>query len=129
MRVVPASATTVTTEYQVFRNPASPEDIFQGAADFFEGIELEDYDLCSGVQKNLNSGVYVHGPLHTNRESGVMYFKNFVKAQLEAHLKQESAVGHEIWPARRDQQLHSKVSGEENIRADVCACGLKGGCS
>ncbi|KAL4915096.1 Rieske [2Fe-2S] iron-sulfur domain-containing protein [Aspergillus aurantiobrunneus] len=65
-----------------FPNPASPQDVFDRAAAFFEGIELEDYDLCNGVQKNLNAGVYVHGPLHASREGGVLYFKNLVQGKL-----------------------------------------------
>ncbi|KAL1847984.1 hypothetical protein Daus18300_013744 [Diaporthe australafricana] len=86
MRVIPTGPTTVITEYQTFRNPDSPMDVFQRAADFFEGIELEDYDLCNGVQKNLNSDVYVHGPLHSQRESGVLYFKKLVREELKKHL-------------------------------------------
>jgi phenylpropionate dioxygenase-like ring-hydroxylating dioxygenase large terminal subunit len=127
MRVVPTSSTTVTTEYQVFRNPSARDDIFQRAADFFEGIELEDYDLCNGVQKNLNSGVYVHGPLHTQRESGALYFKKLVSRHLKEHMELESEVGHEIHPAKREQQLHGLVSEEEQFCAAVCACAMKTG--
>lgn len=129
MRVIPTSPTAVTTEYQVFRNPSSPDDVFQRAADFFEGIELEDYDLCNGVQKNLNSGVYVHGPLHVKRESGVLYFKKLVRETLKEHMAEESEVGGEIWPARRNQQLHSAVNEEQQFCANVCACGMRNGCS
>ena len=128
MRVVPTSPTTVTTEYQVFRNPASPENAFQRAADFFESIELEDYDLCNGVQQNLNTGVYVHGPLHSQRESGVLYFKDLVKKTLKEHMEKESEAGHEIWPAKRNQQFHEAVSEEQQFCETVCACGKKNGC-
>lgn len=125
MRVVPTSSTTVTTEYQVFRNPASPAEAFERAAAFFEGIELEDYDLCNGVQRNLNSGVYVHGPLHGARESGVLYFKELVQRELRGHWDWEVERGEEIWPAQRRQQLHAKVDGEEQFARDVCACGMR----
>ncbi|KAL4795619.1 Rieske [2Fe-2S] iron-sulfur domain-containing protein [Aspergillus venezuelensis] len=125
MRVVPTSATTVTTEYQVFRNPSSPQDAFDRAAAFFEGIELEDYDLCNGVQKNLDSGVYVHGPLHEMREGGVLYFKDLIKTQLKEHWDEEVAQVREIWPAQRRQQLHGNVAQEEQFAKDVCACGMR----
>lgn len=127
MRVVPTGATTVTTEYQVYRNPSSPMDIFQRAADFFEGIELEDYDLMNGVQQNLNIGAFVHGPLHAKRESGVLYFKQLVKQHLKQHMEEETQAGHEIRPAQRKQQLHSAVVAEEQFCADVCACAAKSG--
>jgi phenylpropionate dioxygenase-like ring-hydroxylating dioxygenase large terminal subunit len=126
MRVIPTSPTTVITEYQTFRNPESSMDVFQRAADFFEGIELEDYDLCNGVQKNLNSNVYMHGPLHSKRESGVLYFKKLVKDELKKHLDLERQAGHEIWPARRRQQLHHGVSEDESICAAICSRGKTG---
>ncbi len=116
------------TEYQTFRNPASREDVFQRAADFFEGIELEDFDLMNGVQKNLNSGVYVHGPVHTKRESGVLYFKHLVQKELNAHMEREIEAGREIWPAQRNQELHGDVSEQEQFSAAICACGKQGGC-
>lgn len=125
MRVLPTSATTVTTEYQVFRNPVSRDDVFQRAADFLESIELEDYELMNGVQKNLNSGVFVNGPLHTHRENGVVYFKNLVQDKVKEHWKEEVAAGGEIWPARRNQQLHAAVPEQERFCQDVCACGMK----
>lgn len=120
MRVIPTSPTSVTTEYQVFRHPDSSLDVFQRAADFFEGIELEDYDLMNGVQKNLNSGVYVHGPCHTTRESGVLYFKHLVEEQLKQHREKEKNAGHEIWPAQRKQELHAEVNEQERFCDAVC---------
>ena len=123
--MLPTSATTVITEYQVFRNPASSDDVFQRAADFFESIELEDYDLCNGVQENLNSGVFVHGPLHTEREGAVLYFKNLVQEQLKQHWQEEVSEGREIWPAKRNQQLHGAIPEQEKFSQDVCACGMK----
>lgn len=101
-------------------------DVFQRAADFFEGIELEDYDLCNGVQKNLNSDVYVHGPLHSKRESGVLYFKKLVKDELRKHLALEQEAGHEIWPARRRQQLHDGVAEDDAMCAAICSRGKTG---
>lgn len=126
MRVIPTGPTTVITEYQTFRNPESSMDVFQRAADFFEGIELEDYDLCNGVQKNLNSDVYVHGPLHSRRESGVLYFKKLVKEELKKHLALEQEAGHEIWPARRRQQLHDGVAEDDAMCDAICSRGKIG---
>ncbi|CAG8104288.1 unnamed protein product [Penicillium olsonii] len=125
MRVVPTGPTTVTTEYQVYRNPDSPEEAFNRAGEFFEGIELEDYDLMNGVQKNLNSGVYVHGPLHPQREGGVLYFKHLVQTQLKEHWDVERAAGEKIYPAKRNNQLHAAVQEQEQLATDVCACGMK----
>lgn len=126
MRVIPAGPTTVITEYQTFRNTESSMEVFQRAADFFEGIELEDYDLCNGVQQNLNSDVYVHGPLHSKRESGVLYFKKLVKEELKKHLDLEREAGHEVFPARRTHQLHDAISEDEDMCAAVCSRGKVG---
>ena len=113
------------TQYQEFRNPASSEDVFERAADFFRNVEMEDYDLCVGVQMNLNSGVYVHGPLHSEREEGVLYFKKLVQDELKKHWQEEVSEGHEIWPAKRVQQLHGAIPEQEKFSQDVCACGMK----
>lgn len=120
MRVIPTGPTTVTTEYQTFRNPESTEDVFQRAANFFEGIELEDYDLMNGVQRNLNTGVFVQGPLHAKRESGVVYFKELVKEELKKHRQREEEIEHEIWPAQRRQELGIGVDEEERFCDAVC---------
>lgn len=122
MRVVPTGPTTVTTEYEVYRNPASPREAFDRAAEFFEGVELEDYDLMNGVQQNLNNGVFVNGPLHSARESGIFHFKSLVQKHLREHYEEERARGEEIWPARRNQQLYKTINEEEQFCAGVCAC-------
>ncbi|KIW92810.1 uncharacterized protein Z519_06659 [Cladophialophora bantiana CBS 173.52] len=122
MRVILAGHNTVITEYQTFRSPASTQDTFQRSADFFEGIELEDYDLVNGVQRSLDSGVYVHGPLHTTREGGVLSFKKLVRQQLNDHVKLEAATSRKIWPAERNQQLHAAVGKEEKFCSVVCEC-------
>lgn len=125
MRVVPTGPTTVTTEYQTFRNPEASQDAFDRAAEFFESIELEDYELMNNVQKSLNAGVYVHGPLHEKRESGVLHFKRLVKEQLKRHYELERREGWEVWAARRYQQLHGDVGAEEAFCKAIC--GLGGG--
>ncbi|KAF4951723.1 hypothetical protein FSARC_12846 [Fusarium sarcochroum] len=122
MRVVPKTATTVTTEYEVYRNPESDIETFNKAAEFFEGIELEDYDLMNGVQANLNNNVFVNGPLHKARESGIFAFKRLVQKHLQEHREIEAAMGCQVHPARRNQQLYKTISDEEKFCGDVCAC-------
>ena len=122
MRVVPKSPTTVTTEYEVYRNPNSKREHFDLAGEFFEGIELEDYELMNGVQQNLVNNVFVNGPLHSARESGTMAFKRLVKKDLEAHFEAEKKAGAEINPARRATQLHPTIDIEEKFCGEVCAC-------
>lgn len=122
MRVVPTGPITVTTEYEVYRNPASPNEAFDRAAEFFESIELEDYDLMNGVQKNLNAGVFVNGPLHSAREGAILHFNRLIQKNLEEHRKEEEAAGHIIKPAQRNQQLYKSIQAQENFCAGVCAC-------
>lgn len=122
MRVVPKTPTTVTTEYEVYRNPKAAPEHFDRAAEFFEGIELEDYYLMNNVQQNLVKGVFVNGPLHSSRESGTMAFKRLVKKDLEKHFEAEKKKGGEINPARRETQLHPSIALEEKFCGKVCAC-------
>lgn len=124
----PTGPTTVTAEYQVFRNPAAPEADFKKASQFYEEVEREDVVLCNGVQQNLNTGIYVHGPLYSKREAAVIRLKELIEKDLNAHREQEAAVGHEIWPAQRNQQLHKDVARQEKLAANVCACGKENCC-
>ena len=69
----------------------------------------------------------MHGPLHSKRESGVLYFKQLVQQQLKRHFDAEAQRGQEIWPAKRYQQLHTSVDTEEQFCAAVCGRGIKYG--
>ncbi|CAG9989408.1 unnamed protein product [Clonostachys byssicola] len=122
MRVVPKTPTTVTTEYEVYRNPNSAREHFDRAAEFFEGIEVEDFHLMNGVQQNLGNNVFVNGPLHSKRESGTMAFKRLLKKDLEKHFEAEKKLGAEIHYSRRNTQIHPSIKLEENFCGEVCAC-------
>ncbi|CAH0041846.1 unnamed protein product [Clonostachys rhizophaga] len=122
MRVVPKTPTTVTTEYEVYRNPNSAREHFDRAAEFFEGIEVEDFHLMNGVQQNLGNNVFVNGPLHSKRESGTMAFKRLLKKDLEKHFEAEKKLGAEIHYSRRNTQIHPSIKVEENFCGEVCAC-------
>ncbi|KAI8272903.1 hypothetical protein K4K56_002236 [Colletotrichum sp. SAR 10_98] len=122
MRVVPKTPTTVTTEYEVYRNKNSPREHFDRAGEFFEGIEIEDFHLMNGVQKNLVTNVFVNGPLHSKRESGTMAFKRLLKKDLDKHWEAEKKARAEIYPARRNTQIHPSINVEERFCGDICAC-------
>ncbi len=106
----------------MYRNKNSRREHFDRAAEFFEGIEIEDYHLMTGVQKNLVNNVFVNGPLHSSRESGTMAFKRLLKKDLEAHWEAEKNARAEIHPARRNTQLHPSINVEEKFCGDICAC-------
>ncbi|VUC24984.1 unnamed protein product [Clonostachys rosea] len=120
--VVPKTQTTVTTEYEVYRNPNSAQEHYDRAAEFFESIEIEDFHLMNGVQQNLGNNVFVNGPLHSTRESGTMAFKRLLKKDLEKHFEAEKKLGAEIHLSRRNTQNHPNINVEENFCGEVCAC-------
>jgi len=49
---------------------------------FSDEVQQEDVDICEQVQKGLNSGSYLAGPLCMKRESGVLHFQNLIRKTL-----------------------------------------------
>lgn len=125
MRVVPVSQTQVSMQYEVYRNKSSSDETFQSLDKFFKQIEGEDKFLCTNAQKNLNAGGYVSGPLHEQREKGVLHFKSLVKGLLVEHREKEKAQGHQITPAKRGA-VNSEVEEEEQFCKDLCASSHEG---
>lgn len=68
MRCVPASVTTCSMEYEVYRHKNATDEEFHKIDSLFKQVLKEDKDLCNAVQKNLNAGVFVNGKLHPFNE-------------------------------------------------------------
>ena len=47
----------------------------------------EDMEICSLVQRNLNTGIYQSGHLSPREEVGTIYFQQLVRNALEKHLR------------------------------------------
>lgn len=62
------SATQTHMEYEVYRHDDATDAEFTEISDFFKNIMREDKNLCNGAQKNLNSGIFLHGELHPRVE-------------------------------------------------------------
>lgn len=62
------SATQTHMEYEVYRHDDATDAEFTEVSDFFKNIMREDKNLCNGAQKNLNSGIFLHGELHPRVE-------------------------------------------------------------
>ncbi len=121
MRVVPTSAVTTSMQYEVFRHRKASDAVFKDLDGYFKQVENEDKQLCNGVQRNLNAGVYVNGNLQPFNEKviaqdpgsggqedelmllkqGVLYFQELVKRNLVNHRREEESKGGEIWPSTR----------------------------
>lgn len=69
----------------MYRKPNYEVGHYERAAEFLEGIEIEDYRLMNDVQQNLVNGVFVKDSLHSTRESGTMAFKRLLRKNLVKH--------------------------------------------
>lgn len=99
MRCVPTSATTCSMEYEVYRHKDASDKDFEEIDGFFKRVLGEDKWLCNHTQASLSAGVYVSGRLHSEYESGPLYFQELVKAAVLEHSKEEKKLGKEVWPA------------------------------
>jgi Ring hydroxylating alpha subunit (catalytic domain) len=131
-RVVPKSANRTLLEYDIYnRKGAHPSEI-KNFIEFLKEVEQEDFDLCEATQKNLNSGVYMSGPLHPVKENGVLcesiiidnlclytdlgtVYQVKTKEMIMEHLKLEKEAGKEIHPAFAGL----KYAGEKGKEADA----------
>lgn len=58
---------------------AAPTKISKRWISFLKQVEVEDKFLCTNARKNINAGGKVTGPLHLDREKGVLHFKSLIK--------------------------------------------------
>ncbi|KAH8664607.1 Rieske [2Fe-2S] iron-sulfur domain-containing protein [Xylariales sp. PMI_506] len=116
-RMIPVSATSTRIENEVYRHKDSTDEKFNDLCEFYKQVLEEDKDLCVRAQENLNSGVFVNGQLHPEKENGPLHFQEQIKREVMAHRKkEEEAGGVEIWPARQrvvGDMRTGKLSEEE----------------
>lgn len=98
-RMIPVTATTSRIENEVYRHKNATDEQFTNLCNFYKQVLEEDKQLCIGAQENLNSGVFVNGELHPDKEKGPLHFQESVKRELMEHRKKEEQSGRELWPA------------------------------
>jgi choline monooxygenase len=54
----------------------------QESADWSAQIVTEDLEIVSGVQRNLEAGIYQRGPLSPKHERAVLAFQDMIRASL-----------------------------------------------
>lgn len=59
-------------EYEVYRHNDATDEEFTQLSDFFKAVMQEDKFLCNGVQKNLESGIFLSGELHPRVEKVII---------------------------------------------------------
>lgn len=66
--MIPVTATTSRIENEVYRHKDATEKEFNDLCEFYKQVLEEDKGLCEGAQENLNSGVYINGEFHPDKE-------------------------------------------------------------
>lgn len=112
MRCVPISLSQTQMEYEVYRHKDVTDEDFNKIDQIFKQVLKEDKDLCNAAQKNLNTGVYVHGNLHPQHEKGPLFFQKSVKDLVMSHHESEEKQGREIWPATPVPVMTKELSEE-----------------
>ncbi|THH05920.1 hypothetical protein EW145_g4448 [Phellinidium pouzarii] len=125
MRTVPISATKTRMEYDVYRRKTITYEELREFMKFYEQVEKEDYNLCTATQKGLNAGIYSQGPLHPDKENGVIFYQERTVGKhidfCEKHLAAEKAAGREIYPAQPASQQQDASSGSACSAYDICS--------
>lgn len=67
--MLPLTATTSKIEFEVYRHKDATDEQFEKMKSFYSTIMEEDKHLCDASQRNLNSGVYINGELHPDKEN------------------------------------------------------------
>jgi hypothetical protein len=55
-------------EYEVYRHNSASDEEFNRIVGFYQQVLEEDKDLCNATQRNLNSGIFINGQLHPEKE-------------------------------------------------------------
>lgn len=76
--MIPVTATTSRIENEVYRHKNATDEQFTNLCNFYKQVLEEDKQLCIGAQENLNSGVFVNGELHPDKEKVRRYPHYFV---------------------------------------------------
>lgn len=66
--MIPVSATKTKIENEVYRHKNAKDEEFDAIIAFYKQVLDEDKMLCNGAQENLNTGVFVNGELHPDKE-------------------------------------------------------------
>ncbi|KAI0123800.1 Rieske [2Fe-2S] iron-sulfur domain-containing protein [Xylariales sp. AK1849] len=130
-RMIPVSATTSRIENEIYRHKNASDKEFNDLCEFYKQVLEEDQMLCEGAQENLNSGVYINGEYHPEKENGPLHFQESVKKEVMAHRKKEEQQGgQEIWPATQKilgEMRTGKLEEEEmfcsKLEAESCLAG------
>ncbi|GAA5854745.1 hypothetical protein JCM8547_004055 [Rhodosporidiobolus lusitaniae] len=93
MRILPTSHRTIDVLYDTFRHKDCTDAEFDDMHSFIVQVVEEDKDLCIGVQKSMEEGVYHSGPLHPTRESGVIHFQRWYLEQMRKYTQLSSTGG------------------------------------
>ena len=100
----------------MYKHNDATHDEFTKISDFFKNVMREDKELCNEAQKNLNSGIFLNGQLHPQKEKGPLFFQKLTRDLVNKHRRQEEATGGEIWPAVPNHKVNP------TIQADIDLC-------
>lgn len=104
----------------MYRHKDASDEDFNNIDQVFKRILAEDKWLCNLTQKNLDSGVFVNGQMHSSYESGPLYLQRLVKEAVMSHRAEEVKQKKDIWPASpKAATIHSSV------QEDAFCSGLK----
>lgn len=100
-RFLPLSARRTKMHYQIFRNKRAKQEHFDKINVLYKQVMNEDEGFACGVQKNMERGQFVNGPMHPQIESPVIHqqAKTREAVMVMAHAEIEKAIGYQVWPA------------------------------
>jgi hypothetical protein len=110
-------------EYEVYRHKDASDEDFENIDAMFKRILGEDKWLCNETQKNLNSGIYVSGEMHSRMEKGPLFLQQTVRKHVQDHYDLEQKMKREIWPARQVLPDSAETTKEDELFCASLACG------
>lgn len=66
--MLPVTATTSKIELEFYRHKNATDEEFNNIIKFYMQVLEEDKRLCEAAQENINSGVFINGELHPDKE-------------------------------------------------------------
>lgn len=122
-RFLPLSANKTKMHYQIFRHRDAKPELFKLVNDLYVQVMTEDKDMVSGVQRNLQRGLFVNGELHSRVESAALHTQAKTREAVMQHRKMEEQEGRKIWPAVRTDLGQDQETKEDEEFCASLTCG------
>lgn len=93
LQVNPIDVSTTRLTYTFHFKKGSSQALVSEFLSFVDQVTTEDMNVCEAVQRNMQTGLFKQGVLHSTRENGVAYFHSLVREAVTGGSRELAGAG------------------------------------